>query len=91
MWYQMRAETRPAHIMRTGWFRQAHIKTEECYRIRLGKVGRGSMERPVRETVAGDAMTAGLMDCMLRARAALWEEFQTLHNLFKAGTAFGVR
>jgi transposase len=24
-----------AHIMRTGWFRQAHIKTEECYRIRL--------------------------------------------------------
>lgn len=24
-----------AHIMRTGWFRQAHIKSENCYRIRL--------------------------------------------------------
>jgi len=24
-----------AHIMRTGWFRQAHIKTEACYRMRL--------------------------------------------------------
>lgn len=24
-----------AHIMRTGWFRQAHIKSESCYRIRL--------------------------------------------------------
>lgn len=23
------------HIMRTGWFRQAHIKSESCYRIRL--------------------------------------------------------
>ena len=100
-----------AHIMRTGWFRQAHIKTEECYRvrlllvqrrnlkrkfldienairhslkvfgIRLGKVGRGSMEKAVREAVAGDAMTAGLMDCMLRARAALWEEYLILHKL----------
>ena len=24
-----------AHIMRTGWFRQAHIKSEGCYRTRL--------------------------------------------------------
>jgi transposase len=24
-----------AHIMRTGWFRQAHIKSEACYRLRL--------------------------------------------------------
>lgn len=90
-----------AHIMRTGWFRQAHIKTEGCYRIRLllvqrrnlkrkfldlenairhslkvfgirlGKVGRGAMAKAVREAVAGDTMTAGLMECMLRARAAL--------------------
>lgn len=100
-----------AHIMRTGWFRQAHMKTEECYRIRLllvqrrnlkrkfldlenairhslkvfgirlGKVGRGSMEKAVREAVAGDAMTAGLMECMLRARAALWAEYLILHKL----------
>lgn len=100
-----------AHIMRTGWFRQAHVKTDACYRIRLllvqrrnlkrkfldlenairhslkvfgirlGKVGRGAMEKAVRESVAGDAMTAGLMDCMLRARAALWAEYLTLHKL----------
>lgn len=100
-----------AHIMRTGWFRAAHIKTENCYRIRLllvqrrnlkrkfldlenavrhslkvfgirlGKVSRGGMEKAVRDAVADDAMTAGLMDCMLRARAALWAEYLTLHKL----------
>jgi transposase len=93
------------------WFRQAHIKSESCYKIRLlllqrrnlkrkfldlenairhslkvfgirlGKVGRGSMEKAVRDAVAGDPMTAGLMDCMLRARAALWAEYLTLHKL----------
>ena len=34
-----------AHIMRTGWFRQAHIKTEECYRIRLLLVQRRNLKR----------------------------------------------
>ena len=24
-----------AHLMRTGWFRKAHIKSERCYRLRL--------------------------------------------------------
>jgi transposase len=24
-----------AHLMRTGWFRTAHIKSEACYRVRL--------------------------------------------------------
>ena len=24
-----------AHLVRTGWFRQAHIKSEACYRLRL--------------------------------------------------------
>lgn len=100
-----------AHLMRTGWFRQAHIKTEAAYRvrllltqrrnlkrklldientirhslkafgIRLGKVGRRSMEKVVREAVASDPMTAGLMECMLRARAALWAEYLELHKL----------
>ena len=100
-----------AHIMRTGWFLETHIKSETCYRlrlllvqrrnlkrkfldlenairhslkvfsIRLGKVSRGGMEKAVREAVADDAMTAGLMDCMLRARAALWAEYLTLHKL----------
>ncbi|PNU05995.1 IS110 family transposase [Novosphingobium guangzhouense] len=100
-----------AHIMRTGWFRQAHIKSENCYRIRLllvqrrnlkrkfldlenavrhslkvfgiklGKVGRGSMEKAVREAIAGDPMAAGVMECMLRARAALWAEYLILNKL----------
>ncbi len=100
-----------AHIMRTGWFRQAHIKTESCYRIRLllvqrrnlkrkfldientirhslkafgirlGKVGRGCFEEAVREAIADDAMTVGLMECMLRARAALWTEYLVLNKL----------
>lgn len=100
-----------AHIMRTGWYRTAHIKSENCYRIRvlltqrrnlkrkfldlenairhslkvfgikLGKVSRGGMDKAVREAVADDAMTLGLMDCMLRARAALWAEYLTLHKL----------
>jgi transposase len=89
-----------AHLMRTGWFLQAHIKTQNCYRtrlllthrrnlkakfldlenairhslkafgIRLGKTGRGGFAKAVLEAVAGDAMTLGLMQAMLRARAA---------------------
>jgi transposase len=100
-----------AHMMRTGWFRQAHIKSESCYRtrlllthrrnlkakfvdlenairhslksfgVRLGKVGRGAFEQAVREAVAGDALTAELMDAMLTARAALWKEYCRLHDL----------
>lgn len=100
-----------AHIMRTGWFRQAHIKSEDCYRmrlllvqrrslkrkfldlentirhslkvfgIRLGSVGRGGFEQAVRDAVAEDPVTAGVMDCMLRAREALWLEYLTLNKL----------
>ena len=33
-----------AHIMRTGWFRQAHTKTESCYRIRLLLVQRRNLK-----------------------------------------------
>lgn len=100
-----------AHIMRTGWFRAAHIKTEACYRVRLvliqrrnlkrkfldlentirhslkafgvrlGKVGRGRFDQAVRDAVANDPLSSGLMDCMLRARAALWSEYVKLHRL----------
>jgi transposase len=100
-----------AHIMRTGWFRVAHIKTEACYRVRLvliqrrnlkrkfldlentirhslkafgvrlNKVGRGKFDQAVRDAVAGDPLSASLMDCMLRARAALWAEYVKLHRL----------
>ncbi|WP_254514821.1 IS110 family transposase [Novosphingobium sp. G106] len=34
-----------AHIMRTGWFRAAHIKTEACYRMRLLLVQRRNLKR----------------------------------------------
>lgn len=100
-----------AHIMRTGWFRQAHIKSENCYRmrlllvqrrslkrkfldlentirhslkvfgIRLGKVGRGGFEQAVRDALAEDPVTGSMMDCMLRAREALWTEYLTLNKL----------
>ena len=34
-----------AHLMRTGWFRQAHIKSEACYRMRLLLTQRRNLKR----------------------------------------------
>lgn len=34
-----------AHIMRTGWFRAAHVKTEDCYRMRLLLTHRRNLKR----------------------------------------------
>ncbi|WP_316196015.1 IS110 family transposase [Bradyrhizobium sp. SZCCHNRI3052] len=34
-----------AHIMRTGWFRRAHIKTAPCYRLRLLLTHRRNLKR----------------------------------------------
>ena len=103
-----------AHIMRAGWFREVHVKSEESYRLRLlltqrrnlkrkfldienairhsiktfglrlGKVSRGEFEARVRELVAGDALIAELTECMLRARAALWQEYVRLHKVVVA-------
>jgi transposase len=103
-----------AHIMRTGWFREVHVKSDESYRLRLlltqrrnlkrkfldienairhsiktfglkvGQVSRGQFEARVRELVAGDELIAGLTDCMLRARAALWQEYLRLHKVVVA-------
>lgn len=100
-----------AHIMRTGWFRAAYVKSEEGYRlrliltqrralkrkfldlentirhslkvfgIRLGRVSRGQFDAAVREAVAQDALTRDLMEAMMRAKAALWEEYVRLHKL----------
>src|SRR6266545_2233765 len=36
-----------AHIVRTGWFRQAHIKSESCYRRRLLLTQRRNLKRKV--------------------------------------------
>jgi transposase len=38
----------------------------------------------VRDLVAGDPLIAGLTECMLRARAALWQEYLRLHNMVLA-------
>jgi transposase len=100
-----------AHIMRTGWFKTAHMKNEVHYRLRLllthrrnmkrkfldlenavrhslkvfgvklGKVGRGGFEAAARRAVAADPLTANVIDCMLTARAALWEQYLRLHKL----------
>jgi transposase len=34
-----------AHIMRTGWFRKVHIKSEACYRLRLLLTHRRNLKR----------------------------------------------
>jgi transposase len=103
-----------AHIVRTGWFKQVHVKSEDSYRLRLllthrrnlkrkfldienairhsiktfglklGAVSRGQFEERVRELVAQDSLIAGVVDCMLRARAALWQEYLRLHKLVVA-------
>jgi transposase len=36
---------RLAHLTRTGWFRQAHIKSEACYRLRLLLTHRRNLKR----------------------------------------------
>lgn len=33
-----------AHIMRTGWYRQAHIKSESCYRTKLLQTQRRNLK-----------------------------------------------
>lgn len=49
--------------------------------IRLKLTGRRDFDQAVRTAVASDQLSSGLMDCMLRARAALWAEYVKLHKL----------
>jgi transposase len=53
----------------------------KVFGIRLGAVGRASFEKTVRELVAEDPLLAGMTDGMLRARAALWQEYKRMHKL----------
>ena len=53
----------------------------KVFGIRIGGVGRAAFEETVRELVTGDPLLEGLMDSMLRARAALWQEYKRLHKL----------
>jgi transposase len=49
--------------------------------VRLNRVGRGGFEAAVRDATAADPLSSELMNCMLRARQALWEEYVKLHRL----------
>jgi transposase len=72
-----------AHIVRTGWFRQAHIKTENCYRLRLLLTQRRNLKRKVPDLednlrhslkavgirVKGTGRTGSMLPCARRWRA----------------------
>ncbi|MFN3212415.1 MAG: IS110 family transposase [Henriciella sp.] len=101
-----------AQMMRTGWFRQVHVKSDESHRMRvllgnrrllkrkfldvenairgtlkvfgvkLNRTTRGRFEEDLRALLAdADPMLRALADSMLKARAALFEEFQKCHKL----------
>ena len=101
-----------AQMMRTGWFKSVHVKSEASYRLRLLIACRRNLKRKffdlenairqslkafgikvtavstrttfdakVRELVAYDPVLTALCDAMLRARAALWNEYTRLHKL----------
>lgn len=101
-----------AQMMRTGWFKSVHVKSEASYRIRLLIANRRNLKRKffdlenairqslkafgikvmavatrttfdakVRELTAHDPVLTALCDAMLRARAALWNEYTRLHKL----------
>ncbi len=100
-----------ALLVRSGWFKAVHVKSEESYRLRLllghrrtlkrkfldlenairhsikvfglrlGAVGRAGFAAKVRELMAGDPLLAGMTQPMLRARAALWDEYKRLHKV----------
>jgi len=53
----------------------------KVFGIRVSGVGRAAFDETVRELVTGDRLLAGLVDSMLRARAALWQEYKRLHTL----------
>lgn len=53
----------------------------KVFGIRIGNIGRASFEEAVRQLVAGDPLLGSMMDSMLRARAALWQEYKRLHTL----------
>ena len=101
-----------AQLIRTGWFKPVHIKSEESLRLRLLLTHRRTLKRKmldienevrqsvkvfgirlgsgfghaafakrVRAALDGDAFLFGLTECMLRAWAVLWEEYNKLHKL----------
>jgi transposase len=53
----------------------------KAFGVRLGSVSRGQFEAAVRAATADDPLLASLSEVMLRARAALWEEYKRLHQL----------
>jgi transposase len=59
----------------------------KAFGFKVGRVSRGQFEARVRELVTDDPLIAGLTDCMLRARVALWQEYLRLHRVVVAMVA----
>jgi transposase len=53
----------------------------KSFGVRHNKVGRGGFDEAVRDSCAGDAFTAELMEYMLSACAALWRQYLKPHKL----------
>jgi transposase len=53
----------------------------KAFGLKVGKVSRGQFEARMRDLVAEDPLIAGLTDCILRARAALWPKYLRLHKI----------
>jgi transposase len=85
-----------AQLVRSGWFNPIHVKSDASYRLRfllghrrtlkrkfldLENTIRHSLKVFVRELLTGDLLLEGMTDSMLRARAALWQEYKRLHKL----------
>jgi transposase len=50
-----------------------------AFGLKVGKISKGRYAARIRELIAGQAMLSRAIEPMLRARAALWAEFQVLH------------
>lgn len=101
-----------AQMMRTGWFRRVHVKSNESHRLRvllsnrrllkrkfidienairgtlkvfgvkMTRTTRGRFEADLRERLANeDPMLREMTESMLRARRALFQEFNRCHKL----------
>jgi transposase len=62
------------HLMRTGWFRQAHIKSEACYRLRLLLTHRRNLKRKFLdlENAIRHSLQTWPFTRLMRARANFW-------------------
>jgi transposase len=53
----------------------------KAFGIKLGQVSRGGFEEKVRDHLSDDLLLGDMVDSLLRARSALWDEYCRMHNL----------